>query len=52
MIKRGARQILALTQADQLLATLERAGKKRNCPEIKKAIREAKELKKAIQKIK
>jgi len=52
MIKKGARQVLALTQADQLLATLEQAAKKSKSPEIRKAIREAKELKEAIRKIK
>ena len=44
--------MLALTQADQLLATLEQAAKKSKSPKIKKAIKEAKELKKAIREIK
>ena len=52
MIKKGAKQMLALTQADQLLVTLEQAAKKSKSPKIRKAIREAKELKKAIREIK
>ena len=56
MIKKGARQMLALTQANELLVMLERAErlKSRNAMQeiIQEAICKTEALKKDIQKIK
>ena len=51
MLRRGAKQMLVLTQADELIKTLEEAKTRSRSPLVKKALKQAEKLKEEIREI-